>query len=94
MPSIMSIHEYVLKPDVEPRQFEPALATAQARGLLQLPGLVAYHFVKGLKGQRRGQYAAIWVYDSREAWERLWGTPDHPPMKPLCRTGHSSGATQ
>ena len=48
---------------------------AQARGLLQFPGLVAYHLVQGIKGERRGQYAAIWVYDSRAAWERLWGTP-------------------
>jgi hypothetical protein len=78
MSHIMSIHEYVLKPDADPRQFERAVATAHTCGLLRLPGLVAYHFVKGIKGARRGQYAAIWVYDSRAAWERLWGTLEHP----------------
>ena len=23
-------------------------------------------------------YAALWIYESREAWEHLWGTPEHP----------------
>jgi hypothetical protein len=78
MPHIISIHEYVLRPGVEPQQFEQALASAHTRGLLQLPGLVAYHFVKGLRGERRGGYAAVWVYDSRAAWERLWGAPESP----------------
>jgi hypothetical protein len=33
---------------------------------------------KGAKGVRRGAYAAVWIYESREAWERLWGTAEHP----------------
>ena len=78
MAHIISMHEYVLKPGVEPQQFEQALASAHARGLLQLPGLVAYHFVKGIRGERRGKYAAVWVYDSQAAWERLWGPPESP----------------
>jgi hypothetical protein len=39
---------------------------------------VAYHFVKGIRGEQRGRYAAVWVYDSRAAWERLWGPPESP----------------
>ncbi len=90
MGRIISIHEYDLKPGTNIDQFERILRDAEARGLLQLPGLVAHHFVKGAKGVRRGAYAALWIYESRgayaalwiyesrEAWERLWGTAEHP----------------
>jgi hypothetical protein len=78
MGRIISIHEYSLKPEINGERFEQVLHDAEARGLLRLPGLVAYHFVKGAKGVRRGAYAALWIYESREAWEHLWGTPDHP----------------
>lgn len=78
MARIISIHEYDLKPGSDAQQFEQALHIAEARGLLRLPGLIAHHFVKGLTGIRRGAYAAIWVYESQEAWERLWGTPEQP----------------
>jgi hypothetical protein len=36
--------------------------------------------VKGAKGVRRGAYAAVWIYESREAWEHLWGTPEQPRL--------------
>jgi len=78
MGRIISIHEYDLKPGIDTGHFERILRDAEARGLLQLPGLVAHHFVKGAKGVRRGAYAALWIYESREAWERLWGTAEHP----------------
>jgi hypothetical protein len=78
MGRIVSIHEYDLRPGVDTDQFEHALRDAEARGLLRLPGLVTHHFIKGIKGGRRGAYAAVWVYESREAWERLWGTLAHP----------------
>jgi heme-degrading monooxygenase HmoA len=78
MGRIISIHEYELKPGIAPEQFERLLGDAEARGLLQLPGLIAHHFVKGAKGARRGAYAAVWIYESREAWERLWGTAEQP----------------
>jgi hypothetical protein len=80
MGRIISIHEYDLSPGINVEQFEQVLHDAEARGLLQLPGLVAHHFVKGAKGVRRGAYAALWIYESREAWERLWGTPEHPRL--------------
>jgi hypothetical protein len=30
----------------------------------------------------RGRYAAVWIYESREAWQRLWGTPAEPRRFP------------
>ena len=78
MAAIISVHEYVLKLGTDESRFERALQDAAARGLLRLPGLVGHHFVKGIRGVRQGGYAAIWVYESRAAWEALWGTPERP----------------
>jgi hypothetical protein len=73
MPRVISVHEYDLKPDVQEAAFENALHDAERRGLLELPGLTGHYFLRGLKGARRGAYTAIWIFESREAWERLWG---------------------
>jgi hypothetical protein len=81
MPKVISVHEYILKPDVPPDQFENAVREAEQRGLLALPGLVGYHFVRGIKGPRASQFSAIWIYESRVAWEALWGTVDRPKSK-------------
>jgi hypothetical protein len=78
MPRVISVHEYRLKPGVDHREFEDAILKAEADGLLKLPGLMGYHFVKGLRGARQGLYAAIWVYSSRDAWEALWGPLEQP----------------
>jgi hypothetical protein len=78
MARIISIHEYDLRLGINPARFEQALRDAETRGLFDLPGLTAHHFVKGVKGARPHAYAAVWVYESREAWERLWGTPEQP----------------
>ncbi len=81
MPKIISVHEYVLRPGVDEIQFENAIQKAHKSGLLKLPGLVEYKFVKGIKGSRKGYYAAIWVYESRQAWEKLWGSAENPRKK-------------
>ena len=78
MTKVISVHEYVIKPSVEGGSFERAILEAEERGLFQLPGLVGYHMVKGIKGSRIGCYAAIWIYEDRHAWERLWGSPEDP----------------
>jgi hypothetical protein len=78
MARMISVHEYELKPGTDPERFEQTLCDAAALGLFDLPGLISHHFVKGVKGARRDAYAAIWVYESRDVWERLWGTPEHP----------------
>jgi hypothetical protein len=78
MAHVISIHEYDLKPGSDLARFEQALHDADARGLLKLPGLITHYFVKGTKGARRGAYAAVWIYESREAWEHIWGSPEQP----------------
>ena len=82
MAKVISVHEYELKPGVLDADFERAVHDAERRGLLDLPGLVGHHCLKGLKGARRGRYAAIWIFESREAWERLWGTVEAPRPAP------------
>ena len=84
MSKVISIHEYILKPGVNEEQFEQAVLNAQERRLLRLPGLVDYYLVKGIRGFRNGLYAAIWVYESKKAWESLWG----PSNKPLSKTDY------
>ena len=78
MVRMISIHEYDPRPGTGAERFQEAIRAAEARGLFQLPGLTAHHFVKGVKGARHGAYAAVWVYESREAWERLRGTVERP----------------
>jgi hypothetical protein len=75
---VISIHEYELRPGTNEEEFERALRDAERRGLFDLPGLVGHHFLKGIKGGRRGAYAAIWIFESRAAWEKLWGTVESP----------------
>jgi heme-degrading monooxygenase HmoA len=78
MARVVSVHEYELRAGIDPATFERAVRDAESRGLLRLPGLVGHHFLRGIKGARRDRYAAIWIYESREAWQRLWGTPEAP----------------
>jgi hypothetical protein len=75
---VISIHEYELKPGVSDAEFERAMRDAERRGLFELPGLIGHHFLKGLKGARRDAYCALWIFESRDAWERLWGTVEKP----------------
>jgi len=84
MSKVISIHEYILKPGVSEQQFENAILNAKERGLLHLPGLVDYYLIKGIRGFRNGLYAAVWIYESKKAWERLWGPID----KPLSKTDY------
>ena len=84
MSKVISIHEYILKPGVSERRFVNAILCAKERGLLRLPGLVDYYLVKGIRGFRNGLYAAVWIYESKEAWESLWGPID----KPLSKTDY------
>lgn len=78
MSRIVSIHEYVLKAGADPKEFEASVQNAKSQGMLELPGLIDVRFLKGIKGARHLHYGSLWLYESREAWEALWGTPDHP----------------
>jgi hypothetical protein len=73
MARVFSIHEYVLKRGVAADVFEAAVDDAARRGCFDLPGLVDYRFVRRLRGSQPAHYAAIWTYESRDAWAKLWG---------------------
>jgi len=79
---VVSVHEYELKPEVDPEAFESAIREAQEQGLPELPGMETYYLLRGIKGVRTGHYSAVWVYESQEAREALWGPPDNPLAKP------------
>jgi len=78
MARVISIHEYDLKPGADVAAFERAVRSAERRGLFALAGLVEHYFLKGIKGARRDAYSAVWIFESREAWEKLWGSPEAP----------------
>ncbi|MFB6274172.1 MAG: hypothetical protein ABEL51_14890 [Salinibacter sp.] len=82
MPRIISVHEYELRPEADPADFEAAVQEARDENLLDLPGLEDYYLLKGIKGARARRYGAIWIYESRTAWTALWGPPDDPVEKP------------
>ena len=78
MARVIGIHEYDLKPDTDEATFARAVRDAERHGLFRLAGLVEHRFLKGIKGARRGAYTAIWIFESREAWEKLWGSLEAP----------------
>ncbi len=81
MAKIISVHEYLLKPGISAKQFEEAINKARKEGLLKLPGLSNFHFLKGIRGVRKGKYTAIWIYESLIDWEKLWGPINRPKLK-------------
>jgi hypothetical protein len=81
MTKIISIHEYKLKRGISSKQFELAVENAIKRGLFNLPGLIEYHFLKRIRGTRKVEYAVIWIYEDKKAWEKLWGKVDNPIKK-------------
>ncbi len=78
MGRIFSLHEYDLRPGAPPLDFERALREGAASGLLEIPGLAAAWFGRGVKGSRLGHHAALWIYPSRAAWEQIWGPAERP----------------
>jgi hypothetical protein len=78
---IVSVHHYELAESTTQAAFRDAVREAERRGLSDLPGLVEYRFVRGIRGMRTDEFSAVWTYESREAWERLWGSVDDPVDK-------------
>lgn len=78
MGRMLSLHEYDLREGVTEEMAIDAFRRAEAEGLFRLPGLRRYALLTGIKGTRRGALAALWEYESRQAWEALWGPPDRP----------------
>ena len=81
MGKIISIHEYKLKNDISHIQFEDAIQHARDIDLFNLPGLQKYYFLRHLQGTRKVEYAAVWIYESKDSWIRLWGTKENPKPK-------------
>lgn len=76
---ITSVHHYELAESVDPAAFHDAAEEAVDRGLFErIPGLVDYRIVRGIRGDRAGKFAAIWRYESREAWADVWGAVGDP----------------
>lgn len=78
---IVSIHEYTLDETATTREFEAVIAEAKQRRLFNFPGLSEVKFLQGIKGDRVNKYTAIWLYESRNAWENLWGPVGNPKSK-------------
>lgn len=79
---IVSLHHYELAESADPSDFHDAVDEARNRELFEaIPGLVDYHIGQGIKGTREGAFAAVWLYESREAWEDVWGPVDDPVAK-------------
>lgn len=81
MGKVISIHRYQVKPGSTQQDFMDTIVEAVEMELFDLPGLESYRFMFGIKGEDRGRWSAIWVYSSRESWERLWGTTSKPKTK-------------
>ena len=81
MSKIISVHEYELRPGISGATFESAIKRSYYKGLLNLPGLIKIQFLRCIRSTRQIQYAAIWTYESKEAWENLWGKVDQPKLK-------------
>lgn len=75
---IVSVHDYELAESTTDREFREAVREAERRELFDLPGLVEYRFLHGIRGDREGGYSALWTYESREAWRELWGPVNDP----------------
>jgi hypothetical protein len=81
MNRVISIHEYRLRNNVSGEQFEATVEKARKLDLFNLPGLIDYHFLKRIRGSRNVKFTAVWIYQNREAWEKLWGEADSPIEK-------------
>ncbi len=78
---IISIHHYRLKDGVSAQDFMVAIKLALAEQLFDLPGLENFQFIRGIKGEREGEWSAIWTYSSQKSWEALWGPLTEPKTK-------------
>jgi len=79
---IVSIHQYELADSAGPDDFRDAVATAVDENLFgDIPGLVDYRIGRGIKGSRMDQFAAVWMYESKDSWEAVWGPAGDPVPK-------------
>lgn len=72
---IYAIHEHELKPDADAAAYERDVADALTR--MKVSGLLHAHHLKGVRGERSGKYAVLWVFANEAALEANFGTPDN-----------------
>jgi hypothetical protein len=77
---IYAIHEHELKPGVDIAQYEQAVAAAIAQ--MKIPGLLAAHHLRGLRGVRANRYAVLWIFTSEAALAENFGTPEQRRWPP------------
>lgn len=79
---VVSVHHYELAETADPSEFHEAVSEAVDRGLFEnIPGLVDYRIGRGIRGARAGEFAAVWIYESKEAWTAVWGPIGEPVAK-------------
>jgi len=79
---VVSVHHYELSESADESDFRAAVAEAERRNLFErVPGLIEYRIGQGIKGDRAGRFAAIWIYESKTVWEDVWGSVDDPNPK-------------
>lgn len=78
---IVSVHHYELVDTTTPDEFEAAVRTAERRGLVDLPGLVDWWFLRGSRGEHENGFAAVWIYQDRQSWANPWGPVGEPVTK-------------
>ena len=82
MARIVAVHELDLKPGVDRAEFERVVRES-TRGLDRaMPGLRQRLFLLGYKAARKGEYAMLWVFESRAALEAMFGTEHDPKPGP------------
>lgn len=75
---IISTHHYELAQTATEDDFYEAVEEAEQRDLFTLSGLSDYRFLRGIRRNRMDKFAALWVWESREAWRKLWGSVGDP----------------
>jgi hypothetical protein len=79
---ITSVHHYELAESAEPADFHEAVEEALSRDLFEsIPALVDYQILRGIRGERTDEFAAVWMYESIEAWTEVWGPIGEPVPK-------------
>ena len=82
MARIVAVHELDLKPGVDHAEFERVVREATAGLERAMPGLHQRLFLLGYKAARKGEYAMLWVFESRAALEAMFGTEHDPKPGP------------
>ncbi len=75
---MISVHEYELAPGKTREGFARVVRTAEERGLFRIEGLEGHMFLQGVRGAGAGKPAALWRWESHEAWVELWGPAGDP----------------